>query len=536
LQFRSIAIGGSAILFLALVRTAWTCDDAFISFRTADNFLNGYGLTWNVGERVQVFTHPLWLAVCTVAFAVTGNVYYTAIALGAAVTFACVWLLAQRLAATPYHLLLCFAAMLSSKAWIDYSTSGLENSLTHLLVIGFVWQWWDAPPGRTRLQRLSLLGALLALNRLDLILLAAPAIAVETVRTGVKASIRPIAIGFAPLVAWELFSVFYFGTPFPNTAYAKLTGTMPPDVRFERGFDYLMRTLTSDPATLPVIVLAAVTLWPSRLRANWPIVAGEALYLVYLTSVGGDFMMGRFFTAPFAASLALLSRLEWIGQRKKALATSAAIVVVGLLAPWEPALVSGYGYAYVRALVYGPPTERMTDRQPYLQERLVMDERRFFYESTNIIKVGRRGFPDYMWVDQGLQAREQRVPVLVQGTIGFTGFYGGPGLHLIDINGLGDALLARLPGGGPRSVIGHFTREMPAGYLETVTEQRNRLVDPDLAAYYDALHLVIAGPLWSRERLQTLLKFVSGGYDHHLEEYVKPRASQATPLASRPAT
>ena len=38
---------------------AWICDDAYITFRTVDNFINGYGLTWNPGERVQAYTHPL---------------------------------------------------------------------------------------------------------------------------------------------------------------------------------------------------------------------------------------------------------------------------------------------------------------------------------------------------------------------------------------------------------------------------------------------------------------------------------------------
>jgi len=51
----------TALLIFSVVRSAWLCDDAFITFRTADNFIHGYGLTWNVAERVQTYTHPLWL-------------------------------------------------------------------------------------------------------------------------------------------------------------------------------------------------------------------------------------------------------------------------------------------------------------------------------------------------------------------------------------------------------------------------------------------------------------------------------------------
>jgi hypothetical protein len=46
---------------LAFIRNAWICDDAYITFRTVDNFIQGYGLRWNIQERVQTYTHPLWM-------------------------------------------------------------------------------------------------------------------------------------------------------------------------------------------------------------------------------------------------------------------------------------------------------------------------------------------------------------------------------------------------------------------------------------------------------------------------------------------
>ena len=52
---------------MLLVRTAWLSDDAYITFRTVDNALNGYGLRWNVADRVQSYTHPLWMFVMTAA-------------------------------------------------------------------------------------------------------------------------------------------------------------------------------------------------------------------------------------------------------------------------------------------------------------------------------------------------------------------------------------------------------------------------------------------------------------------------------------
>ena len=50
-----------ALLFLfAWLCTAWVSEDAFITFRAVDQLLAGHGPVWNLGERVQVYTHPLW--------------------------------------------------------------------------------------------------------------------------------------------------------------------------------------------------------------------------------------------------------------------------------------------------------------------------------------------------------------------------------------------------------------------------------------------------------------------------------------------
>lgn len=39
---------------------SWVCDDIFITFRYVDNFLQGKGIVYNAGERVEGYTHFLW--------------------------------------------------------------------------------------------------------------------------------------------------------------------------------------------------------------------------------------------------------------------------------------------------------------------------------------------------------------------------------------------------------------------------------------------------------------------------------------------
>ena len=64
------------ILFIViLVRNAWMSDDAFITLRKVDNFVNGFGLTWNVQDRVQAYSRPLWMFLLALPYRFTREPY-----------------------------------------------------------------------------------------------------------------------------------------------------------------------------------------------------------------------------------------------------------------------------------------------------------------------------------------------------------------------------------------------------------------------------------------------------------------------------
>ena len=65
---RSVALA-VGLLALLVVLTAWLGDDCYFTLRSVDNLLHGHGAVWNVGERVQAYTHPLWMLVLTAAMA-----------------------------------------------------------------------------------------------------------------------------------------------------------------------------------------------------------------------------------------------------------------------------------------------------------------------------------------------------------------------------------------------------------------------------------------------------------------------------------
>lgn len=89
---------------------------------------------------------------------------------------------------------------------------------------------------------------------------------------------------------------------------------------------------------------------------------------------------------------------------------------------------------------------------------------------------------------------------------------------LIEICGL----LARLPVSDLKEWrIGHFRRNIPDGYAETIENGENQITDPNLAAYYDRLHLIISGDLWSAERWSAIWKMNTGQYNYLLDAYLK---------------
>src|SRR3972149_217673 len=54
--------------------TAWVSDDAYITFRSLENFLAGYGPVYNVGGRVQTFAHRLWFFLQAGIYAITQRI------------------------------------------------------------------------------------------------------------------------------------------------------------------------------------------------------------------------------------------------------------------------------------------------------------------------------------------------------------------------------------------------------------------------------------------------------------------------------
>ena len=483
-----------AALFLAvLVRTAWVCDDAFITFRTVDNFLNGYGLRWNPAERVQSFTHPLWMFLYAVPYAVTGDPYVTSIWLSIVVS-----MLAFGLALwTVQDLWMAIAGaflLLSSRAFVDYSTSGLENPLTHLLLAVFATAWFRRDV-RVFQAALFVTGGLITLNRQDTLLLVLPGLIAVGVAVGVRRFVFLALLGAVPVVVWESFSLLYYGLLVPNTAFAKLNTGADSMELFRQGLTYLRDSLDRDPLVLPTTV-AGGALAVVRWRAGaLPLGAGILLYLSYVVIIGGDFMTGRFLAAPYFLAVLTLIRFRPT-SRVMAPAVAAGVLAAAFAGYDKPVFASGRDFGvddHIDAKI-----DRITG---------IADERRYYYPDTGYLRVSSRGGGGatalHEWADTGRRYRHERRRVVVSGIIGFVGFYAGPDVHIVDCFALTDPLLARLPA-QPLWRIGHFMRRLPEGYLATLSDGGNRLVHPEIAALYEDVRHVVAGPIWSVARFESI--------------------------------
>ena len=494
---------------VVLLRNAWVCDDAYITFRTIDNFLNGHALSWNTAERVQAYTHPAWMFLIMLLNALTGEFFLTVIFLSFALTMAgAVWLVyrgAAGLAAAIVSLLL----LMLSKAFVDYSMSGLENPLSHLVIVLFFYIFLARKFDRRTLLLLSFTAGLGMCNRMDTILLFAPAIGYAFWRMRSWKALVVVIAGFAPFLLWELFALFYYGLPFPNTYYAKLhTGIAKLDL-LRQGLYYLWDSLTADPLTLLVIAVGCVLPFVLRELRKLPVVIGTLAYTAYVAYIGGDFMSGRFLAAPFLCSVALIARSDLSRLGKKQFVLYAVILLVGLASRHSPVYSSA---DYGGELDY----EAIIDRQSG-----IADERAHYFFSSSLLNW-RPGveMPDHHWAEQGRNIQEQGAVLVTKSAIGYFGFFAGPTVYIIDDMGLADPLLARLPVPDPENWrIGHFRRQLPNGYIQSLRYGSNLITDSALAQYYQHVKFISRGALFSLDRIGEVVKLNLGFYDSFLEAY-----------------
>jgi arabinofuranosyltransferase len=489
-----IQAGGVVLLFMVALRAAWLCDDAFISFRAAWNLVHGYGLVSNPVERVQGFTNPLWtLLIAALLRVLPVDIYWLGVGAGLICTAALAIVLVRR--ASLWSAALSVILLSVSSSFAAFSTSGLENSLAHLLLAAFCLESLRAEP---RPLRSWLLAGLIGQNRLDHLLLVAPVLLLALLRfvrtqprPKPRVFVRPALFGLAPLLAWLAFATFYYGFPLPNTGYAKLNSVIPKWELATQGMAYMVDAALRDPIVPATLLLAFVLGWLRR-RATpsvLPLVAGVALYVAYLVSVGGDFMSGRLLTPPYLVAVVVVSRM------------------LAGLGPGACLVMTLFAFSQRTPLFEARPVDVGTECG--IPPAGIVDERACYLEHTAVAQNLRvRKYRTHPFYQAGLKLANAKEPT-VANVVGMLGYAAGPRLMLVDEYGLTDALLARMRY-RPKNTkepwrIGHFPRPIPTGYLETLTTGNNHIQDPCLGRLWDKLEVVTRGRLFEWERLKLIV-------------------------------
>lgn len=374
---RNLGYAAVSALYIAylvtVIRSAWMCDDAFITLRTVDNFVNGFGLTWNVGERVQVYTHPLWMFFISGLYVFTREPFYTVIFASIVLCAGAVVLLISTQRYRPAVLLLPLTVFILSRSFIDYSTSGLEQPMSFLLLALFFRLTYHKDQTPVSCGLAAITAAAATLNRTDSLLLFLPTLLVTIWDNRSLRTLIYVLVAFLPFVLWELFSLFYYGFLAPNTAFVKLGHGIPTSMIVAQGFSYFRESFKNDPLTLFAISAGILTVFYKRNRAYLPSALGVVLYCTYIVYIGGDFMSGRFFAAPLFAAVYLLLRF-FENQRPKIIGAGlAAAVCLGMMSPY-PTIFSDPNYGENRK-VWGDLIDRTG----------IADERGFWFHCAGLL-------------------------------------------------------------------------------------------------------------------------------------------------------
>jgi arabinofuranosyltransferase len=477
----------AALVPLAVVVVAgwalrWTDDSAFVGFRVVDQIAHGHGPVFNVGERVEAFSSPLWLAILWLGNGVLGiGIEWFSVIVGlllsvAGVGAACAAsaLVRDRGRADDGVMLplgaLVFALL--PAAW-PFFTSGLDTGLAFgwlgssflCLVLVHLGARSADPPSRRRLFLTAVLVGLGPLVQADFVVFSIAFVVALVVVVGRERAPRPLALtaaAFALPLAYELFRMGYYAALIPNPDVAR----EPAGLYLSQGGRYLWDLVGTYWLFVPLAALLALALMqrrrgrePSRDRRVLlaaPVVAGVA-HALFVVKVGGDYMHARML---LPSLFAVLSPVAMVSVPKRragvALAALACVwAVVCALALRDPYGAAGSGSngivderaATANASGASPDPVTAAEHGPAAQQGAAVARRAAAGERVVTFAGPNAGDP----VADTPARADLPVPVVAAvSAAGVFGYSAGTDTWVVDRRGLADPLAARidLPGRG----------------------------------------------------------------------------------------
>ncbi|HTK82022.1 MAG TPA: hypothetical protein VL633_07000 [Bacteroidota bacterium] len=350
--FVVLALAGLLIGGMYASQLKFVNDDAFISFRYARNAVNGFGLVYNVGEKVEGYTNFLWtmliaagmkLQIEPVKFSeVLGIFFYLCtLSLFCAIS----WKLNPRRSSGLFVIPLTAVCLAVHRDFSVYATSGLETSF-YTFLISALFACMLFGRSRTSLLLSGFIVVLAMMTRPDgIIFLMASAFYVVLKRKNVAGNLfalfLPVVLLFLPYWFWRYS---YFGAFFPNTYYAKSID----QAYYARGIWYVIVYVQTYYILLLIPVIGFIylvrkirsTSQTQTLNESWkefsegseshPFVLSALFILIqlfYVIRIGGDFMFARFLI-PITPMLFFALEQLTLRQRKTLLYVSLCAAVI----------------------------------------------------------------------------------------------------------------------------------------------------------------------------------------------------------------
>lgn len=311
-----LALGFCVLSFYNFHR--YYADDAFISLRYARNFLNGHGLVWNPGERVEGYTNFLHVMLTSLLGSLGVDLMWASRLVGigsfVALNLFIAWYMRHHMggAKSSHRGWIPLLLTLTSLPLIIWCWGGLETLLFTLLCTVAIWTSLSRGTDSKGWVFSGVCFGLATMTRPNgVILFCLTGLFLLHKIFQERSRLRPLihytlafALVYLPYFLWRLV---YYGAFFPNTFYVR---TVPLIYRLRTGLAYLISFLQlySYNLLLPLTVVLLVycyrkACWDARLSFLLSLIA---VHIVYVVGVGGDFMAGFRFMVPILPTGALV--------------------------------------------------------------------------------------------------------------------------------------------------------------------------------------------------------------------------------------
>lgn len=196
-------------------------DDAYITFRYARNLHQGNGFTYNLEEKVQGTTTPLFTLLLTGISLLTGveSIPILSFSIALIADVLNIWLLyhiSQKIFKNDWIAAAVSSVFLFQPLRLNVSVGGMETSLFILFLLLMYESYLDQKNHFLT----GLWAALAMLTRVDAILAVFPLI-LQAYFKNPKTAFKIVTVSTILFLPWLIWSTLYFGNPIPHSILAK---------------------------------------------------------------------------------------------------------------------------------------------------------------------------------------------------------------------------------------------------------------------------------------------------------------------------